>query len=477
MPVAAVPCYLGTDFSSASPALRFGLFLRIWGVDTRSNERLWTSSDIVYRKTGRDKTERRFEHDNKTCAADAAAVLSDSDQRLMASWALRQQSAFRDFVGDDGLQLIAKSVSPFATGLGNEHPLENGFAFLNPYGLPYLPGSGVKGVVRRAAEELAHRDYFGSDGIWTLPVIWHLFGFEPWLSPEGTAERSALEEWISGFSVTTAEIEGYLTAVLDDTSEPNRKLKAQVLEASDPLRTLLRQRELSVRGSLDFWDVIPEIRDKKLAVEIMTPHQSHYYRNEAYCGSTTPHDSGKPTPIPFLTVPPDTGFTFHVRCCQRRLSRCGPELDNGRWRLLLEAAFKHAFEWLGFGAKTAVGYGAMKRDHTREERVRRESAERERTQRNAREREQRLAALSPIEREIEEVLDGRPNKNVPDITAVIQEVENGRWAGPAKVEVARWLESRMKHERSWKEKSGKKNPKKDRDHRHTLLVKRWLSGE
>ncbi|PZP50172.1 MAG: hypothetical protein DI596_15265, partial [Azospira oryzae] len=51
--------------------------------------------------------------------------------------------------------ISALATAPFTTGLGNEHPLENGFAFLWPYGLPYLPGSGVKGVVRRAAEELA----------------------------------------------------------------------------------------------------------------------------------------------------------------------------------------------------------------------------------------------------------------------------------------------------------------------------------
>jgi CRISPR-associated protein Cmr6 len=36
------------------------------------------------------------------------------------------------------------------------------------------------------------------------------------------------------------------------------------------------------------------------------------------------------------------------------------------WKTLLEAAFKHAFTWLGFGAKTAVGYGAMEPAHDRD---------------------------------------------------------------------------------------------------------------
>jgi CRISPR-associated protein Cmr6 len=36
--------------------------------------------------------------------------------------------------------------------------------------------------------------------------------------------------------------------------------------------------------------------------------------------------------------------------------------EGERWKTLLTAAFAHAFQWLGFGAKTAVGYGAMQVD-------------------------------------------------------------------------------------------------------------------
>ena len=37
------------------------------------------------------------------------------------------------------------------------------------------------------------------------------------------------------------------------------------------------------------------------------------------------------------------------------------ETEDGtpRWQTLLIATFEHAFDWLGFGAKTAVGYGVM----------------------------------------------------------------------------------------------------------------------
>ena len=123
------------------------------------------------------------------------------------------------------------------------------------------------------------------------------------------------------------------------------------------------------RGVLSFWDVIPEIKGDKLRVEVMTPHQSHYYqqnREPRSGNSTTPHDSGQPNPILFLTVPPGSRFTFNVVCDDVRLRKAAPELAiDGKWKQLLEAAFEHAFTWLGFGAKTAVGYGAMKRSDSR----------------------------------------------------------------------------------------------------------------
>lgn len=41
----------------------------------------------------------------------------------------------------------------FVTGLGREHPVENGFAWHHTLGVPYLPGSCVKGMLRAWARE------------------------------------------------------------------------------------------------------------------------------------------------------------------------------------------------------------------------------------------------------------------------------------------------------------------------------------
>jgi CRISPR-associated protein Cmr6 len=312
MPIAAVPAYIPEKlFAEASPGLRFGMYLKLWGVNRRSRALLWTTHDLGYEQRGRDQLEREVQYENKRSALDAACALNDADRRTLQARATRQRllAEPRERSGA-GLILEAKAVAPFTTGLGNEHPLENGFAFLNPYGLPYLPGSGVKGVVRQAACELASGDW-GEAGGWNreenyprkigkevivLSLIDVLFGRE---TPSGESEH--------------------------------------------------------VRGALSFWDVFPQIDGDRLLVEVMTAHQGHYYQEKQ-----TPHDSGSPNPINFLTIPPRSRFTFCVLCDMAHLQRLAPAVaDTDRWRGLVDAAFRHAFQWLGFGAKTAVGYGAF----------------------------------------------------------------------------------------------------------------------
>jgi CRISPR-associated protein Cmr6 len=69
-----------------------------------------------------------------------------------------------------GTALYLKTEGPFVTGLGRNHPVENGFAWHQSLGTPYLPGSSVKGIVRswakvweEEAEEIISR-IFGPRG-------------------------------------------------------------------------------------------------------------------------------------------------------------------------------------------------------------------------------------------------------------------------------------------------------------------------
>lgn len=339
MAVAAVPNYLVNNFNDTPPGHRFGLYFDAW-------DQNWKIPD----------TEKRE-------ALKRVTTLNDTSRTLLNGLRKRQK-ALADHLGDSVWRLPTQSTAPFMTGLGNEHPLENGFSFLNPYGLPYLPGSGVKGVLRRAAEELA-LGFYGDTGGWDVVSLWWLFGFEPncvYLTgpsdrmppaqrEEAQRRQDAYRNPETRDAVPRDRLEGLVEATLN--GEQRRRYREQPFLLLDELMISQKLRdELRNRGALMFWDVIPELAGGKLAVDITTPHYGDYYQ-----GNTTPHDSGQPNPILFLTVPPGSGFEFFVQCDPAVL----PESLKDSWQILLEAAFRHAFEWLGFGAKTAVGYGAMRR--------------------------------------------------------------------------------------------------------------------
>lgn len=389
MGIAAVPAYLGNNFDGSSPGLNFGMYLPVWNAADWSREQV------------------------KTDSLKKIVRLSDADKQRMVALRERHDAVATTVPAGQILSVEALSVAPFATGLGNEHPLENGFAFLKPYGLPYLAGSGVKGVLRKAACELAE-GLFGKPNDWTQDAMEVLFG-----KGNGGTDENGL------------------------------------------------------RGALIVWDVVPELAGGALRVDVMTAHQSHYLIE-----ADTPHESGKPNPINFLTVPPGSRFDFHVQCDVPFLRRQphGDALVDS-WKALVTAALEHAFKWLGFGAKTAVGYGAMRVDpqaarrRQQAEQARKEAAEEART---AREREKQLQAMPPAERAIQKCLDDRMDPNIPENTAIFNALKTGCWQGGLRHEILEIFQSRLEQSKQWVPVSAKRRPEKDTNHQMTLRVMQWL---
>ncbi len=278
--VAAIPAYIPSDLADAAPGHRFQLYLKHWqGANGNA-------FDAYKKAKPQGKDERAtFERECAGVLKELCPLPPSSVETLKGI--RERQQALIQYYGANGYRISTTSTAPFATGLGNEHPIENGFAFLTPYGLPYLAGSGVKGILRRAMQELMDD---GEEGF-TADAINALFGPEE-----------------------------------------------------------IKQPEDAKRGALDFWDVFPKPAGDKLVVEIMTPHYGKYYQ-----GDEAPHDSGAPVPVSFLAVPAKSQFDFHLVCQTTSL----PISLQTQWRALLDSAFQHAFEWVGFGAKTSVGYGAM----------------------------------------------------------------------------------------------------------------------
>ncbi len=245
-------------------------------------------------------------------------------------------------------------------------------------------------------------------------------------------------------------------AKLEADPRPDKQLRERLLGTPDKA------------GSLCFLDAIP-IAPVQLEADVMTPHYAGWSVDDP------PGDWRSPTPIPFLTTAADTPFLFGVTPVR--------DISDADLRAVQEW-LRAALAWGGAGSKTAIGYGRFESNERETtsltDRIRKRKEAREtlmQAERTARERAERLAALSPTEREIEELLNTRRDRNVPEITAIIQAVKSGRWTGDAKIEAARCLKDRMTRAKKWKETSRKKQPAKDRDYQDTLTVIRWLRGE
>ena len=383
------------ELEDAAPGHRFLMYFRYW--QGASGNAFAAYKDVKVDK-GLPKEAKKAEQNQldreKANTLKEVCPLGPSAKQALHNLRKRQQALIVTY-GADGLHIPATSSAPFATGLGNEHPIENGFAFLSPYGLPYLAGSGVKGVLRRAAEELAlFADEYaplphpgplpvgegailvGAAGGLTLLDVWWLFGFEGAETKNGpvatvfdpsTLAGRAFEQTLAQLAVRV-DLRDFIRVALAD----DKNTRAYFLDDTEDRRPAFLQRLLTdktfrqsihTRGALDCWDVFPAPAGDRLVVEIMTPHHGSYYQGlsakhevlAVYPSGAPPHDAESPVPVSFLAVPALSTFDFHVVCASSRL----PEPLRTTWQPLFQRISQHAFDWLGFGAKTAVGYGAM----------------------------------------------------------------------------------------------------------------------
>jgi len=201
----------------------------------------------------------------------------------------------------DTKSIILKPEWRMVIGLGNESVYETSMTLHHIYGIPYIPGSAIKGVVR----SYLIIKMFGKDTNGSLDLK--------------KAEERALQD------KTFCDIFG--------CPEPSYYGKAK-------------------KGKIIFFDAFPS-SNPELEVDIMNPHFSPYYSDE----SKPPADYHEPIPIHFLTVK-NTEFTFIIGIDTKE----NENIKEGQFKdkTLLEitsACIKETLKEHGIGAKTAVGYG------------------------------------------------------------------------------------------------------------------------
>lgn len=177
-----------------------------------------------------------------------------------AEYADRQMRRRRTLARMGVCTVRAVSTQPLVLGLGLPHATEAGFLLDSLTGVPYIPGSSVKGLLRAAArlviaEELAVEAHPKSRAYWS-DNLHRVFG---------------------------PEIDGSLTPA---------------------------------QGAATVFDAFPE-GWPSLTVDILTPHYGPYYGDPA----VPPGDWHSPVPVPFLAIAPGTPFFFSFgQSSQRNLN-------------------------------------------------------------------------------------------------------------------------------------------------------------
>jgi len=261
-------------------------------------------------------------------------------------------------------------------GMGSDHPLENGMAWHPTLGVPYLAGSGVKGLVRAYCEVWQG---------WDKEKIVRCFGAE---SGSDAGEKA---------------------------------------------------------GEYIFFDALP-VKTPELTADVMTPHMGKWYENGnagTHTYENAPGDWHAPVPVLFLAVK-RIHLVFGIA---PRHEFDTDELEE------LWTALEEALQWIGAGAKTAVGYGHFVVDdfeNSKIQRIFKERREKEERERIELENKERLAKLSPVDRILEEYQN--------DIPTVIRKMQNEEIDNydQIKVQLAKKIkEILMQSPKTW-EKASKK---------------------
>jgi len=215
------------------------------------------------------------------------------------------------------LRFRLTTKSRLVVGLGDESVYETSIRLLRNYGLPYIPGTALKGVARTyALEKFADvnldklKDEFKTDDFYEIV---------------GELDRALSEGKDLSIETTFGENSGVNVSFKD---------LIEIFGTTEK------------KGSVVFFDALPTpTLEQNLGdifdLDIMNPHYGPYYQK-----GEPPGDWHDPVPVIFLTVKKGVEFLFAVAPLENE------ELAKNAGAILREALREH-----GVGAKTSLGYG------------------------------------------------------------------------------------------------------------------------
>lgn len=255
----------------------------------------YTGKEIKYDNNGKAKWVKQ-NNDYMEELANAGNTLLKRASSLLTNIHKLQNDYIEDLKGSGikTFEVRAKTISPFITGLGSGHPTETGMILDRNTGVPYLPASSIKGVLRLSQ------------------------------------------------AINCADANG-------DVDENDKRIVKYFGTTSDVQK--------AKRGQLIILDAYPE-QVPTLKVDIMNSHFMAYYSRSKDDNDTEhkqPVETENPNPKKFLVVLADEEkkeeIRFVFRCAFIPLEDDFCDEDE------VKNMFKTAFSKIGFGGKTSIGYG------------------------------------------------------------------------------------------------------------------------
>lgn len=226
-------------------------------------------------------------------------------------------------------------------GLGIESVYETSITLHHVYGIPYIPASTIKGMVRSwiITEVFGKPEEIGEEKDYPLvnAEFRALTQSEDFCKIFGCPTEVKPVKFKSGRPVFKKDKRGKETTSFEEDKPHPCALKN------------LDGKGEAHQGKIVFFDALP-LNQPDIQVDVMNPHYAPYYSDKT--AKTPPSDYYNPIPVHFLTVA-NTRFRFIIG-----------GMDNSSLNITI--AGKTIFDWLtsalqnhGIGAKTAVGYGYM----------------------------------------------------------------------------------------------------------------------
>lgn len=214
----------------------------------------------------------------------------------------RELKNAKDLLGASKVRSVEFKTSwRLVQGLGMESVYEVSMTLHHVYGIPYIPSSALKGIVRS----------------WIIKQVFNC-------KEEQAIQNKLFCDWFGCPGELILE-------------RKNNRLKYHSYYKN------------AQQGKLVFFDVYPTVKPT-LKTDVMNPHYADYYQDNT--NKKPPADYYNPVPIYFLTIE-DTSFQFVFGGFEHGVLN---SLLEGK---TIEDWTKDALINHGIGAKTAVGYGYM----------------------------------------------------------------------------------------------------------------------